>query len=52
MVFAYLGINYKNAPLSIRDHSAFTDSKKIEFLQLAETLGVEQCLVLATCHRS
>ena len=40
MVFAYLGINYKNAPLSIRDHSAFTDSKKIEFLQLAETLGV------------
>lgn len=52
MEFAYLGINYKSAPLSVRDHIAFTENRKIEFLQHAPELGIQQCLVLATCHRS
>lgn len=52
MQFRYIGINYKNAKLNIRDQVSFTDAKKMEFLTKAETLGVEQCMVLSTCNRS
>lgn len=52
MQFYYIGINYKDAKLEIRDLVSFTDAKKIEFLEKAEALGVEQCMVLSTCNRS
>ena len=52
MQFGFIGINYKNAPLDIRDHISFTENSKIDYLQKAEEGGVSQCLVLATCYRS
>ncbi len=52
MQFGYFGINYKNASLAVRDHISFTENKKIDFMQKAESFGVNQCLVLATCNRS
>ncbi|MBE6014058.1 MAG: glutamyl-tRNA reductase [Lachnospiraceae bacterium] len=52
MQFGFIGINYKNAPLDVRDHISFTESSKIDFMQKAEAGGVGQCLVLATCYRS
>lgn len=52
MQFGFLGINYKKAQLDIRDKTSFTDNKKIEFLQQAENMGIEQCMVLSTCNRS
>lgn len=52
MQFGFLGINYKKAQLDIRDKTSFTDNKKIEFLQQAENIGIEQCMVLSTCNRS
>lgn len=52
MRFGFLGINYKNAQLSIRDKISFTDGRKLEFFQKAEAAGVEQCMVLSTCNRS
>lgn len=52
MQFGFLGINYKNAPLAIRDRTSFTDAMKMEFFQKAEEAGVDQCMVLSTCNRS
>ena len=52
MQFGFIGINYKNAPLAVRDKTSFTDVKKMEFFQKAEKVGVEQCMVLSTCNRS
>ena len=52
MRFGYIGINYKNAPLDIRDKTSFTDVDKIDFFQNAEKIGIEQCMILSTCNRS
>ncbi|MCI9417471.1 MAG: glutamyl-tRNA reductase [Eubacterium sp.] len=52
MQFGFLGINYKNAQLNIRDKTAFTDDKKLAFFRKAERVGVEQCMALSTCNRS
>ena len=42
MQFGFLGIDYKNADLTIRDEISFTDQKKLEFFHKAEEIGVEQ----------
>ncbi len=52
MEFGVLGISFKNAPLAVRDHIAFTDNTKIDFMQKADSFGVRQCLVLSTCNRN
>lgn len=52
MQFGFLGINYKNANLAIRDKTSFTDAMKLEFFQQAEQAGVDQSMVLSTCNRS
>ncbi|MCI8489362.1 MAG: glutamyl-tRNA reductase [Lachnospiraceae bacterium] len=52
MQFGFLGINYKNAQLAVRDKASFTDAMKLELFQKAEAAGVEQCMVLSTCNRS
>lgn len=52
MKFGFFGINYKNAPLFIRDKTSFTDVRKVEFFQQAEEAKVGQCFILSTCNRS
>lgn len=52
MKFGYIGINYKHANQDIRDRVSFTDNEKIDFMQKASDLGIEQCFVLSTCNRS
>ncbi len=52
MEFGYCGINYKNAGLNIRDKVAFTDSKKVEYSESLEQIGIDQCMILNTCNRS
>ena len=52
MQFGYIGINYKDAKIEVRDRISFTDNQKIDFLQKAEEIGVSQCIVLSTCNRS
>ncbi len=47
-----MGVNYKNAGLSIRDKISFTDQKKLQFFAQMEELGIRQCLILSTCNRS
>ena len=52
MQFGFLGIDYKNADLNIRDEISFTDQKKMEFFHKAEENGIEQVMILSTCNRS
>lgn len=52
MQFGFLGINYRNAQLAVRDRTSFTDAMKLELFQKAEEAGVDQCMVLSTCNRS
>lgn len=52
MQFGLTGISYKTARLDVRDQISFTDSKKLDFFQKAESAGVSQCMILSTCNRS
>ncbi len=52
MQFCFLGLNYKNTGLDVRDKTSFTDSRKIDFLQKIEEYGINQCMILSTCNRS
>ena len=52
MQFGFLGINYKNASLDVRDGLSFTNDRKLMFYQQAEAAGVTQCMALSTCNRS
>ena len=51
MQLGYVGINYKNTDLSVRDKITFTDSGIADFMQQAEEAGVNQCMCLSTCNR-
>ncbi|MFQ8901675.1 MAG: hypothetical protein ACLR7D_07155 [Lachnospira eligens] len=51
MQLGYVGINYKNTALSVRDKITFTDSGIADFMQQAEEAGVNQCMCLSTCNR-
>ncbi len=42
MQFGFLGIDYKNADLAVRDEISFTDQKKMEFFRKAEENGSYQ----------
>lgn len=52
MIFGYVGIRYKEAPLAVREQASFTDSAKFFLLQELKKHSVEQSMVLATCNRS
>ena len=52
MQLGFLGINYKNAQMDIRDKISFTDAGKLAFFRKAEQSGITQCMVLSTCNRS
>ena len=51
MQLGYVGINYKNTDLSVRDKITFTVSGIADFMQQAEEAGVNQCMCLSTCNR-
>lgn len=52
MKFGYIGINYKNADLDVRDKISFTDVLKMDYFHGMNVLGVEQGMILSTCNRS
>lgn len=52
MQFGFLGIDYKNADLAVRDEISFTDQKKMEFFHRSEEVGIDQVMILSTCNRS
>ncbi|MEG1847196.1 MAG: glutamyl-tRNA reductase [Lachnospiraceae bacterium] len=50
--FAMMGISYKQAPMDIRDHVVFTDTKKMDMYEELNKIGIEQAVILSTCNRS
>ena len=42
MQFGFLGIDYKNADLTIRDEISFTDQKKLEFFIKQKKMGLNR----------
>ena len=52
MKFGVIGISYRKAPIHIRDKAAFSDSKKMEFLDRLQEHGIAQAVILSTCNRS
>lgn len=52
MNFAVIGINHKTASIEIREKVAFTDSKKIEGINILLDKGIDEVVILSTCNRS
>lgn len=52
MEFAMLGISYKTAALSIREHGAFSDTQCLSFYSTLLSKGISQAVILTTCNRS
>lgn len=47
-----IGINHKLAPISIRERVSFTDTKKIEAINMLLDKDIEEVIILSTCNRS
>jgi glutamyl-tRNA reductase len=48
-----IGLNYKQAPIHIREKFSFSDSETEQFVsQLADNMIVDTALVLSTCNRT
>ena len=45
MIFGYVGICYKEAPLALRGQVALPDSKKIELWERLSVIGLKQCVI-------
>ncbi len=52
MHVALIGLNQNSAPLHIRSRAAYTDSRKIEAINVLLDLGIEEVVILATCGRN
>ena len=52
MIFGYVGICYKEAPLALRGQVALPDSKKIELWERLSVIGLKQCVIVSTSNRS
>lgn len=52
MRLAVIGVSYKEAPVEIRDHAAFTDTGKMELYDGLSGTGVKEAVILSTCNRS
>ena len=48
-----ISINYKHAPLEIREQFDFTDDEKLSFNKILKTsYSVEGLMILSTCNRT
>lgn len=52
MKFAVVGISYKEADESIRQHTVFMDSVKIALYEQCVSSDIQQVVFLSTCNRS
>lgn len=52
MQIALIGLNQNSAPLQIRNRAAYTDSQKIEAINVLLDMGIEEVVILATCGRN
>lgn len=52
MQIALIGLNQNSAPIEIRNRAAYTDSQKIEAINILLDMGLEEVVILATCGRN
>jgi len=52
MQIALIGLNQNSAPLQIRNRAAYTDSQKIEAINILLDMGLEETVILSTCGRN
>lgn len=52
MQIALIGLNQNSAPIQIRNRAAYTDSQKIEAINILLDMGIEEAVILATCGRN
>jgi glutamyl-tRNA reductase len=52
MTLALIGVNYKTAPIAVREQIAISRADLSETTRaLAETPGVSECMIVSTCNR-
>jgi len=48
-----VGLNYRTAPVAVREHFWITENRRYEALvQLSRAEGIEEAIVMATCNRT
>lgn len=52
MNIAVIGINHNLSPISIREKVSFTDTKKIDSINILLDRGINEIVILSTCNRS
>lgn len=52
MNIAVIGINHNLSPISIREKLSFTDTKKIDSINILLDRGINEIVILSTCNRS
>ena len=52
MNIAVIGINHNKASISIREKVSFTDTKKIEAINILLDKDIDEIVILSTCNRS
>ena len=52
MNIAVIGINHNLSPISIRERVSFTDTKKIEAINILLDKDIDEIVILSTCNRS
>ena len=52
MDVAVIGVNHHLAPIQIREKVSFTDSQKIEAINVLLDQAINEIVILSTCNRS
>lgn len=47
-----VGVNYKTAPVEVREKVAFNDDLKDALLSLRQTKSILECVIVSTCNRT
>ena len=52
MNIGVVGVNHNLAPINIREAVSFTDTKKIEAINILLDRDINEVVILSTCNRS
>ena len=52
MDIGVVGVNHNLAPINVRESVSFTDTKKIEAINMLLDRDINEVVILSTCNRS
>ena len=52
MNIGVVGVNHNLAPINVREAVSFTDTKKIEAINILLDREIDEIVILSTCNRS